>query len=220
MSSMSRRLFLGASAAGLGSAAIASAAAQETAATGAGTVSVEEALRRRESIRLYTSDPIPEEQLLRLLWAANGINRPDVEGRTAPSGRGASDVDIYVATAEGVSRYDFEAQTLEPHVEGDVRQVGTAAQRFVHAAPAVLIFVSDKQKLADAGYPRDDEAAMTQNGRVHTAFVSQNVYLFAAAEGLGTCVVGGFERAPLEEALGFGEDLAITYIQPVGYPAH
>jgi nitroreductase len=215
--SMSRRLFLASSTIGLGAAALPAAAQSET-ATGTAAVSLEEALRRRESIRLYTDEPVAEDQLLRLLWAGYGINRPDIEGRTAPSARTAVDVDIYVATADAVRRYDPVAETLEPFLDADVREAGTAAQRFVQSAPVVLIYVSDREKLVAAGYDAEDEANLVMTGRVNTAFIAQNVYLFAAAEGLGTCVVGGIQRGPLEEALGFDDGRFVTFIQPVGHP--
>ncbi len=215
MPAMSRRLFLASSTVGLGAATLPAAAQSET---GAGAVSLEEALRRRESIRLYTEEPIAEDQLLRLLWAGYGINRRDIEGRTAPSARTAVDVDIYVASPDGVRRYDPVAETLEAYLDTDVREAGTSAQRFVQSAPVVLIYVSEREKLVAAGYDAEDEAGLVMTGRVNTAFISQNVYLFAAAEGLGTCVVGGIQRGPLEEALGFDDGRFVTFIQPVGHP--
>jgi nitroreductase len=54
---------------------------------------------------------------------------------------------------------------------------------------------------------------------VDTAMVGQNVYLFCAANGLGTCLVGGADRAAITEALGLDPTKLVTFVQPVGRPA-
>src|SRR5450631_3746130 len=43
------------------------------------------ALSSRQSLREFAPEPLPEQVLSDLLWAAGGINRHDVDGRTAPS---------------------------------------------------------------------------------------------------------------------------------------
>lgn len=217
MPAISRRLFLTSSAAAAGMSVTTLATAQQ-ADTGAAAMSLEDALKRRESIRLYAPETLPDDLLLRILWAANGINRPEVGGRTAPSARTAYDIETYVATADGVRLYDPDTAALTGVLDADVRQAGTDAQRFVRSAPAVLIYVSDRQKLIAAGYNADNAADLTMTGRVNAAIIAQNVYLFAAAEGLGTCLVGGINRADLETALGLGADRSVAFIQPIGYP--
>lgn len=219
MSALTRRMFISSTTALASIGVTVLAFGQETGAEGAGIVSLEEALQRRESIRTYAPDALPDDVVLRVLWAANGINRPDVDGHTAPSARSAYDVEIYLATPDGVSIYDPAASALAPFLDGDVREAGTSAQRFVHAAPAVLIYVSDHAKLIEAGYDPDATSDLIMTGRVNAAIMAQNVYLFAAAEGLGTCLVGGINRAELQEALGLGEGKVVAFIQPIGRPA-
>jgi nitroreductase len=46
---------------------------------------------------------------------------------------------------------------------------------------------------------------------VDAAFVSQNVYLFAASEGLATVVLGNVDKEALAEALGLGEEQILTF---------
>jgi nitroreductase len=48
-------------------------------------------------------------------------------------------------------------------------------------------------------------------------FISQNVYLYCASQGLGTVVMGNIDRDAYAKALNLGSDLYITYTQPVGY---
>ena len=46
--------------------------------------------------------------------------------------------------------------------------------------------------------------------------MAQNVYLFCAAEGLGTCLLGTVDREAIKTALKFPDHLSVTYIQPLG----
>ena len=60
----------------------------------AGTVM--KALSERQSTREYASKALSLADLSDLLWAANGINRPESGKRTAPSALNKQDVDVYV----------------------------------------------------------------------------------------------------------------------------
>lgn len=222
---MSRRLFFITSA--LAAAAMAGTRALAQTLGGGmadyGSMTLRDALAKRESIRTYSQTPIEDAQLLALLWAANGINRPDVGGRTAPSWRTALDTEIYVARASGIDRFDAANNSLIPVSSEDVRKT-LSPQPFVGTAPVVLIYVSELSKLLAAA--NLDPAALdlvTEDHRiaahVNAAVVSQNAYLFCAAEGLGTCLVGGADRAAAAKALSLGEGQIVTYVQPVGHPA-
>lgn len=217
MAAITRRAFVSSSVLAAGAATAFPASAQ-TDGEGAAAVSVEEALQRRQSIRNYGPDDIEEEQLARLLWAAGGINRPESEGRTAPSWHTANDVDIYVARETGVTTYDPQSQTLEAVNDDDILDL-ISPQGFVARAPVVLIYVSRTPRLIDVGgEPQPDAQALAIAAHVNTAMMAQNVYLFCAAEGLGTCLVGGSDRAAISEALALTDEDVVTYVQPVGHP--
>ena len=64
-----------------------------------GTVSVEEALQNRRSTRKFANRSLELAQISQLLWAADGINRPEGK-RTAPSGRAAYPIDLYLVVGE------------------------------------------------------------------------------------------------------------------------
>jgi nitroreductase len=51
-----------------------------------------------------------------------------------------------------------------------------------------------------------------------TGFISQNVYLFCASEGLSTVVRGMIDRPELAKAMGLRDDQRIVLSQTVGYP--
>jgi hypothetical protein len=108
-------------------------------------------LKDRKSTRRFSEKKIPLQVLSNLLWAAFGINRPNTNLRTAPSGFFSND--IYVATAEGVFLYDAMANLLNPVVAEDVRSLsgqqypppGTYGG-YVGEAPVNLIYVWDSSR--------------------------------------------------------------------------
>lgn len=213
MSKVNRRGFLAASAAAPVAALGASIAAPAQAALG--DVTLKAALEGRQSARRFAPTPVAEEVLLRLLWAANGVNRPESGGQTAPSWRSAHDTVIYLATAEGLFRHAHDSNTLEKVSETDIR-AATSDSAFVARAPALLIYVSDGEKLRTAAEGADDQA-LAVGAHVNAAVSAQNVYLACAAEGLGTCLIGGAaNRGAIAEALGLSQGSIVTYIQPIG----
>ncbi|MCW4021177.1 MAG: nitroreductase family protein, partial [Candidatus Bathyarchaeota archaeon] len=66
-------------------------------------------LKDRKSSRAFSIEKLPIQVLSNMLWAAFGVNRPDSGKRTAPSARNWQEIDIYVATAEGLYVYDAKA---------------------------------------------------------------------------------------------------------------
>jgi hypothetical protein len=171
-----------------------------------------EALAQRQSQRSFADREIEDEVLASLLWAGFGINRPEAGERTAPSWRGSKETDIYVARADGVWIYDPESNSLVRHMDDDLREM-TGRQPFPAEAPVVLIYVADRSRMAEA--PEDQQYLYAH---VDAAYVSQNVYLFAASEGLATVVLGNVDKEALAAALGMGEERILTFTQPLGYP--
>lgn len=172
-----------------------------------------EALKARHSSRDFTDQKLPDQVLADLLWAAAGINRPDSGKRTAPSARDWQEVEVYAVTEAGAYRYDAKANTLRAVVPGDLRKL-TGNQSFVALAPLNLVYVADLSRMKDA--KPDDQALYTG---ADTGFISQNVYLFCASEGLATVVRGSVERQALAKALQLTEHQRIVLAQTVGYAA-
>jgi nitroreductase len=168
------------------------------------------ALRARRTTRAFADKPLPPQELSNLLWAAFGVNRKGVEwqdpsgqsrsGRTAPSAVNNHDIAIYVSLKDGVYLYQAEQNRLDPVVTGDVRsQIESPPGG---PAAVVLIYVA----------PANDGSAQVDSG-----FIGQNVYLFAASEGLNAWFyalhgqnVSGILRLPA--------DRRVLFEQSVGYP--
>ncbi len=168
-------------------------------------------LSKRSSSREFSSRPLPVEVLSNLLWAAWGINRPDGR-RTAPSANNRQDIDVYVILPEGIYLYDAKSSQLKPIVSGDLRGLA-GTQPFAKEVPATLVYVSDYSKLG--GVP--DETRTLYAG-AHAGFISENVYLYCAAQGLATVVRAMMDRPALAKAMKLGPDQHITLVQSVGYP--
>jgi len=166
-------------------------------------------LKDRKTTRDFAPDKLPPQILSNLLWAAFGVNRPD-GGRTAPSAMNRQEMDIYVATAEGLFLYDAKGNRLEPVLAQDVRPA-TGTQSFVATAPLDLIYVAD---LSKAGSGADSDLYTAAD----TGFIAQNVYLFCASEGLATVVRGSIDRAALAKAMKLRPEQKIILSQTVGYP--
>lgn len=171
-----------------------------------------QALKERHSTREFSTKPLPEQLLSDLLWAASGVNRPDSGKRTAPSARDRREITIYVAMADGTYVYAPEAHALQRVVARDLRAL-TGQQDFVTTAPVNLVYVADLNRMGDAS--AEDK---TRYAAADTGFIAQNVYLFCAANGLGTVVRGWVERAALRSALGLAPHQQIVLAQTVGYP--
>jgi len=169
-------------------------------------------LRDRHSTREFSSQKLSPQVISNLLWAAFGINRPAEGKRTAPSAMNWQEIDIYVATAEGLYVYDAKENKLDPVLAQDVRGAA-GVQPFVKDAPINLIYVAD---LARTGH------ASAEDRNFYTAadvgFIAENVYLFCSSEGLNVVVRGGVDRATLAKLMKLRPEQKILLAQTVGYP--
>jgi SagB-type dehydrogenase family enzyme len=160
-----------------------------------------QALKERKSTR---GDFGPEEKLSmqtlsNLLWAADGVNRPD-KHRTAPSAVDWQNIDIYVATADGLFVYDAVQNALKVISKQDVRAIsglegqasGPMKQDFAKTAPVSLVYVADMSKTKGMKYGGQDVGPIWT--AVGVGAIAQNVYLFCASENLA-CIL----RAMVDE---------------------
>lgn len=164
-----------------------------------GGMPIMDALNNRSSHREFSEENIDNQTLSNMLWAAWGYNRADK--RTAPSANDKQEMELYVIKKEGVYRYDARANKLTLIHKNDVRK-DMGKQEFVWNTPVNIALVADKTKKG---------AASTDAG-----FISQNIYLFCASEGLGTVVRGYFDKNDASKALRLTENQEIILIQTVG----
>lgn len=170
------------------------------------------ALKERASSRAFSSEKLPLQLLSNLLWAACGINRPDSGKRTAPSARNWQEIDVYVTSADGLFLFEPRTHVLKPVLSEDIRAL-TGIQPFVKDVPLNLIYVADYARVS-----QDSPADQDRYTAADAGFISQNVYLFCASEGLATVVRGLIDREALAKKMGLRPDQKIILAQSVGYP--
>jgi len=176
-----------------------------------GGKSLMQVLSERKSTRDFADRELPMQTLSSLLWAANGINRPDGR-RTAPTGLNVQDTDVYVMLASGVYRYDAKLNILTLVNPGDHR-TAAGKQPFAQNAPLNLFYVHDRSR----GMKSDDANSLRFAG-IHAGAIMQNVYLFCAKEGLATVARANIDYDACAKALKLGTGQRVVIGQSVGYP--
>lgn len=182
-----------------------------------GTISVEEAIRTRRSIRNYTEDSLSTEEVSQLLWAAQG-KTADWGGRTVPSAGASFPLEVYLVAGSvrgietGVYHYLWESHEIEKLSGHDKRKELTTVswgQKYISLAPIDIIIAVD-YKRTTARY-----------GNIGSRYVDcevghcgQNIQLQAEALGLGSVVIGAFQENLVMSSLGIKENP--VYIIPVG----
>jgi SagB-type dehydrogenase family enzyme len=179
-------------------------------------MSLTEALAKRRSARAYTAEPLTQQQIAQLLWAAQGVT-DDKGHRTAPSAHAEYYLHVYVATADGFFRYDPPTHTMTRLVKTDVRAAlseATGGQASVAKAPAVFVITVDHERgLAKAGPERVGRLVYVEAGHA-----CQNILLQATALGLAGVPVGGFDDAKLAKTISAGSGEKPAYLVPIGHP--
>jgi SagB-type dehydrogenase family enzyme len=169
-------------------------------------------LKDRKSSREFSAEKLTSQVLSNMLWAAWGINRQDSARRTAPSAMNRQEIDVYVSTADGLYLYEAKGHTLQPVLAEDIR-AATGLQPFVKDAPVNLIYVADFTRM---GKTTDDDKVFYS--ATNTGFISQNVYLFCASEGLATVVRNLIDKPALAKRMKLRPEQKVILSQSVGYP--
>lgn len=181
-----------------------------------GTLSLEEALAERRSVREFADTPLTRAELGQLLWAAQGVTHP-AGLRTAPSAGALYPLEVYAVTREATYRYEPQGHQMSVHLDGDARpRLHEAAlrQEPVLKAPAVIVIVAVYARTA-AKYGGERSPRYVQLEVGHAA---QNVLLEAVALNLGAVPIGAFEDELVKQALALPSDQQPLYLLPVGHP--
>jgi SagB-type dehydrogenase family enzyme len=171
-----------------------------------------QALAGRHSTREFSTEKLSLQDLSDLLWAANGVNRPDGR-RTAATARNNQDIDVYVITGEGAYVYDPKAHELKPVAAGDYRELIADVQASIKDAPVSLLMVSDLSRFTGL-----DIETQKQWGALDAGIVSQNIMLFASACGLVTVPRAFMKKDELRKVLKLSDTQVPMINNPVGYP--
>jgi nitroreductase len=157
-------------------------------------MNLEEILGTRRTVRRFTNVSVSEDNINKLLWAAQGITSPKGK-RTAPSAGGLYPVSIYTVIT----------------VEEKIKIAEASRQLWISNAGVILILSAQYSKMASKYGKRGIRYSLIEIGHI-----AQNILLQAVALGLGAAVVGAFRDQEISKILGLSEDLTPVLIIPIG----
>lgn len=168
-----------------------------------------EALKNRETTREFSSQKFSLQDISNLLWAADGVNRENGK-RTAPNSMNRQEIDIYIATIDGIYRYNPHENSLTVIAKDDLRGA-TGKQAFVKDAPLNLVYVADFSRVPDGETEGQTKASHTNCG-----FIAQNVYLYCTSENMACVVRGYFDEKEIAKAFKLSDKQKAILTQTVG----
>lgn len=188
------------------------------------TLSLDQCLHRRKSVRRFAARPLTISQLSYLLWAVAGIQRSigDFHFRPAPSAGALYPIETYIIVNNvegipmGLYHYAIRPHALEELRVGDLgKEIVYAAQgQKMHADAAVVfiwttIFQRTKFRYHDRGY---------RYIFLDAGHIAQNLALTAVGLGLGSCQVGAYIDDEVNKLIDVnGKDESVIYMSVVGW---
>lgn len=186
-------------------------------------ITVEEAIKRRRSVRNYSQRPINMKELSQLLFAAQGVTGKTYGQplRSAPSAGALYPFEIYIVVnnvkdlPQGIYHYavlehalelvkagDFSGKIIDAGLEQEM--LGDSGVTFVLSA----IFDRVRCKYGERGY---------RYAYIEAGHISQNLYLQTVSLGLGSVSVGAFLDEKVNQLIGVdGRKEAAIYLHAVG----
>ncbi len=188
--------------------------------------SLNDAIRKRRSIRRFEDKGITTELLSYLLWASTGISSKQAgcELRTAPSAGALYPIETYLAVNNvegiepGIYHYSIRHHRLEALRTADCSvEVARAALDQEMCAYCAVVFIwtaffkRSKWKYGQRAY---------RYVYLDAGHIAENLALAATAAGLGTCQIGALYDDEANSVVEVdGERESVIYMSAVGYPA-
>jgi SagB-type dehydrogenase family enzyme len=182
----------------------------------AGSVSLEQALASRRSIREFAKAPLSPAEIGQLLWATQGVTDTVRGLRVAPSAGALYPLELYVAKEDGLFRYVSQRHALIRVQSGDSRPaIAKAAhgQAVVREAPVLIVITAVVDRTKAKYGSRAERYATLEAG--HAA---QGLLLEATALKLGATVVGAFDDDALRAVVAAGKGELPLYVVAIGRP--
>ena len=188
-----------------------------------GSLSVEEAIKSRRTVRVFSSKLLKKEALSQLLYGAQGITEDHGFKRAAASGGALFPLDLYAVTGDkgvegmdpGVYHYIPASHQVERVTEGDRRKKlarASLTQMWMADPPLNLVITAEYSRICSKYGERGIRYAMIEAGHA-----GQNIFLQAEALGLKAGIVGAFNDEEVINVLGIPESHEPLLIMPVGY---
>lgn len=190
-------------------------------------------MRRRSSLD-FSDAPICDEDLVRILWAADGINGKgkNENHRTTPTTLSWQEIDTYVVKANGVWLWVPERHALSFVHEKDCRKDFCLLQPMVKQAPVHLVYVYDQAKtqglmtdlamqivqyINRKNITRLSEEVMQRAPLLDTGAKVMAVYMAAAALNINCLARLTFDSEKVHDTLQLTETQVPLCVQTLGY---
>ena len=155
-----------------------------------------EVIKGRRSIRKYKPDPIPEEELQKIIEAV----------QWSPSWANTQCWEVIIVR--------------DPNMKSALANTLTKTNPSLSSmteAPLVIVLCGKK---GVSGFKKGEAATVKGDWLMFdTGIAMQTLCLTAHSLGLGTVVVGLFDHKRVEEILGVSQNAEVVAMTPLGYPA-
>lgn len=191
-----------------------------------------EVLQQRQTRRTFSDEPLSDLDMATILWAADGINRPNGR-RTTPSALDWRETDIYLLKRNGIWRWVPEKNGLLFCDLSDLRDETFFAAPYLKVAPVHIVYVSNRartetlisrlgesvvEKLKHTNWtPEKLEEMRTRSMILDVGAKIQAVYMAAAAMDLSCVARTGFDARHVERILRLQKGESVVAIQTIGY---
>jgi SagB-type dehydrogenase family enzyme len=190
-----------------------------------GSMSLRDAIARRQSRRQFSAAPLSLDELAFLCWATQGVREVAASGvatlRTVPSGGARHPFETYLVVRHvtglepGLYRYLALTHELCLLRAGDLTEealAGCNGQRMAAACAVLFCWVAVPYR-AEWRYPIVAPKLVAQD----SGHICQNLYLACESIGCGTCAIGAYNQTAMDTFLGVdGERMFAVYAAPVG----
>ena len=189
------------------------------------TLSFDDSVRNRKSVRHFSEKSLIIEQLSYLLWISTGIQRIErgYEFRNAPSAGALYPIETYLSIKKvdglpvGLYHYNIKLHLLEELKIGDFSDYlanSCLGQSMLSSAAVVFIwsgvFSRSKWKYKQRAY---------RYVYLDCGHIAQNLALCTSSLGLGSCQIGAIYDDEINELIGLdGKNESVIYLSIVGYP--
>jgi SagB-type dehydrogenase family enzyme len=182
-----------------------------------GTVSVEEALNTRRSVRAFSKEEMSLEEISQLFWAAQGVTGASGPRklRTAPSAGALYPLEVYAIWRGTLWHYLPELHAMEVRAT-KITQQGLAeaslGQEALREASACFVISGDYSVTAAKYGDRAQRYVHIEAGHV-----GQNILLQAVALGLAGVPMGAFKDEEVKAYLELPEGESPIYLLSFGH---
>jgi SagB-type dehydrogenase family enzyme len=188
------------------------------------SINFTEVLRKRKSIRSFSTEPLSKVDLAFLLWASTGIQRTEhgYEFRTAPSAGALYPIETYIATTNvedvlsGIYHYNIKDHLLEEIKSGnfgnDLAHAALDQEMFADSSVVFIwtaIFRRSKWKYSERAY---------RYTYLDAGHIAENLALATVSINCGSCQVGAFFDEEVNSIVGVdGTEESSIYLSVVGH---